>query len=60
MKNKAGFIPKSLMQPQYYKKFFDLYAAVYLGSNQKEYMLQNQQPLCSAVGYMISSTSFLV
>lgn len=40
MKNKAGFIPKSLMQPQYYKKFFDLYAAVYIGSNQKEYMLQ--------------------
>lgn len=40
MKNKAGFIPKSLMQPSYYQKCFDLYSAVYLGNNDKEYILQ--------------------
>ena len=40
MKNQAGFVPKSLMQPHYYTKFFGGYAAVYIGNNDKEYLLQ--------------------
>lgn len=28
------------MQPNYYQKFFDLYSAVYIGKDDKNYMLQ--------------------
>ena len=40
MKNQAGFVPRSLMQPHYYTKFFGGYAAVYIGNDNKEYLLQ--------------------
>lgn len=40
MQNKSNFVPKSLMQPHYYQKFFDLYSAVYIGKDDKNYMLQ--------------------
>lgn len=40
MQNKSGFIPKSLFQPHYYQKYFDLYAGVYIGKNNKKYFVQ--------------------
>lgn len=43
MKNKLGFVSKNLPQPDYYQKFFDMYAGVYIinnGENIEEYHLQ--------------------
>lgn len=40
MQNKSGFVTKNLMQPNYYQKIFDLFCAVYIGNDEKEYHLQ--------------------